>query len=49
MKITMKEIRAWYQQNFGNLEDGDIADGYNICDILWFYEKTRKELEKDDI
>jgi len=41
MKISMKDIRVWYQKNYGNLENGDIAEGYDVCDIIWFYEKDR--------
>jgi len=42
VKITMKDIRAWYKANYGHLDAGDIADGYDICDIIWHYEKNRK-------
>jgi len=44
MKITMKDIRAWYKKNYGKLED--IVEGYDICDILWYYEKSRNLIGK---
>ncbi len=42
----MKEIRAWYEKSFGHLEDEDIADGQDICDIVWVYEKNRDKILK---
>jgi len=44
-KIGMKTIREWYKKTYGKLEDGDIADGYDICDIIWKFEKDRKDLQ----
>ena len=46
MKITMKQIREWYQRHYSHLElPEDIEDADDVCAVIWLYEKTRKEIK----
>lgn len=49
-KELMNDIREWYKEKYGNLQD-EVTDGYDVCDAIWFYVKShdKKVLQLSDL
>ena len=42
---NMKQIRDWFHKKFGNLDiQKDLEDYQSICNIIWTWERDRKDL-----
>ena len=42
---NMQQIRDWFHKKFGNLDiQKDLEDYQSLCNIIWTWERDRKDL-----